>query len=112
MTFMQTASNPALAPFVKWHTILKEIAKSLDIDPDQVINDPEKAAIFAQIMGMVNGNQTPTGTSGQPSPMENKIWESTSWSSHRSNRKWRWQHRNRQCTDAREAGFTTQDTQA
>ena len=71
MTFMQTASNPALAPFVKWHTILKEIAKSLDIDPDQVINDPEKAAIFAQIMGMVNGNQTPTGTSGQPSPMEN-----------------------------------------
>jgi hypothetical protein len=71
MTFMQTASNPVLAPFVKWHTILKEIAKSLDIDPDQVINDPEKAAIFAQIMGMVNGNQAPTGVSGQPGPMEN-----------------------------------------
>jgi len=71
MTFMQTASNPSLAPFVKWHTILKEIAKSLDIDPDQVINDPEKAAIFAQIMGMVNGNQAPTGVSGQPGPMEN-----------------------------------------
>ena len=51
MTFMQTASNPALAPFVRWHTCLTEIAKSLDIDPDQLINDPEKAAIYAQIMG-------------------------------------------------------------
>jgi len=58
MTFMQTASNPSLAPFVKWHTILKEVAKSLDIDPDQIINDPEKAAIFAHIMGVANGNIT------------------------------------------------------
>ena len=71
MTFMQTASNPSLAPFVKWHTCLKEVAKSLDIDPDQLINDPEKAAIYAHIMGMANGNQTNTGNSGQPGPMEN-----------------------------------------
>ena len=70
MTFMQTAANPALAPFVKWHTCLKEIAKSLDIDPDQLINDPEKAAIYAQIMGMANGNQKNTGVSGQQNPME------------------------------------------
>ena len=33
MTFMQTAANPALAPFVRWHTCLKEIAIALDIDP-------------------------------------------------------------------------------
>ena len=68
MTFMQTASNPSLAPFVKWHTILKEIAKSLDIDPDQIINDPEKAAIFAHIMGVANGNiaQTNQGVDNQP----------------------------------------------
>jgi len=64
ITFMQTASNPALAPFVKWHTCLKEIAKSLDIDPDQLINDPEKAAIYAQIMGMANGNQNNTASAG------------------------------------------------
>ena len=64
MTFMQTASNPALAPFVRWHTCLKEIAKSLDIDPDQLINDPEKAAIYAQIMGMANGNQNNTAVAG------------------------------------------------
>ena len=66
MTFMQTASNPSLAPFVKWHTILREIAKTLDIDPDKVINDPEKAAIFAKIMGMVNGIRENQGNGGQP----------------------------------------------
>jgi hypothetical protein len=64
MTFMQTAANPALAPFVRWHTCLTEIAKSLDIDPDQLINDPEKAAIYAQIMGMANGNQNNTAAAG------------------------------------------------
>ena len=71
MTFMQTASNPSLAPFVKWHTCLKEVAKSLDIDPDQLINDPEKAAIYAHIMGMANGNQQNTGNSGQQGSMAN-----------------------------------------
>jgi hypothetical protein len=66
ITFMQTASNPALAPFVRWHTCLKEIAKALDIDPEQLINDPEKAAIYANIMGMANGNQAnTTSTRGQ-----------------------------------------------
>ena len=71
MTFMQTASNPSLAPFVKWHTCLKEVAKALDIDPDQLINDPEKAAIYAHIMGMANGNQQNTGNSGQQGSMAN-----------------------------------------
>jgi len=37
MTFMQTANNPNIAPFVRWHSILREIAKSLDIDPDQLM---------------------------------------------------------------------------
>jgi hypothetical protein len=69
MTFMQTAANPSLAPFVKWHTILKEVAKSLDIDPEQVINDPDKAAIFAQIMGMVNGTQNNTAATGGQTQM-------------------------------------------
>ena len=69
MTFMQTAANPSLAPFVKWHTILKEVAKSLDIDPEQVINDPDRAAIFAQIMGMVNGTQNNTAATGGQTQM-------------------------------------------
>ena len=69
MTFMQTAANPSLAPFVKWYTILKEVAKSLDIDPEQVINDPDRAAIFAQIMGMVNGTQNNTAAAGGQAQM-------------------------------------------
>jgi len=67
MTFMQTANNPNIAPFVRWHSVLKEIAKSLDIDPDQLINDPESAQLFAKIMGMTNGNQQATGP-GEQSP--------------------------------------------
>jgi hypothetical protein len=69
MTFMQTANNPNIAPFVRWHSILKEIAKSLDIDPDQLINDPENAQIFAKIMGMTNGNQQAQGNNQQQGGM-------------------------------------------
>ena len=61
MTFLQAASNQNLAPFVRWHTVLSEIAKALDIEPEKLINDPERAAIFAKIMGMANGT---TGTQG------------------------------------------------
>tara|TARA_R110002167_G_C12228428_1_gene609528 strand:- start:172 stop:558 length:387 start_codon:yes stop_codon:yes gene_type:complete len=69
MTFMQTANNPNIAPFVRWHSVLKEIAKSLDIDPEDLINDPEKAAIFAKIMGMTNGNKQNESAGEQPSGM-------------------------------------------
>ena len=67
MTFLQVASNQNLAPFVRWHSILSEIAKSLDIEPEKLINDPEKAAIFAKIMGMANGNQQTEGNNQQSS---------------------------------------------
>jgi len=70
MTFMQTANNPNIAPFVRWHSILREIAKSLDIDPDQLINDPENAQIFAKIMGMTNGNQQAQNNNQQQSNMD------------------------------------------
>ncbi len=69
MTFMQTANNPNIAPFVRWHSILREIAKSLDIDPDQLINDPENAELFAKIMGMTNGNQQTQNPSEQQGNM-------------------------------------------
>jgi hypothetical protein len=69
MTFMQTANNPNIAPFVRWHSVLREIAKSLDIDPDDLINDPERAAIFAKIMGMTNGNRKNEGTDQQQEGM-------------------------------------------
>ena len=66
--FLQTAQNPAIAPFVKISKIVSELAYSLDLDPDEILNDPEEAAIMAQIIGAQNAGQGdggPTGAAGQ-----------------------------------------------
>ena len=68
--FLQTAQNPAIAPFVKISKIVSELAYSLDLDPDEILNDPEEAAIMAQIIGAQNagqGNGEQTGAAGQQS---------------------------------------------
>jgi len=56
--FLQTAQNPAVAPFVKISKLVSELAYSLDLDPDEILNDPEEAAMMAQIIGMQNAGQT------------------------------------------------------
>jgi hypothetical protein len=61
--FLQTVQNPAIAPFVKMNKLISELAYSLDLDPDELLNDPEEAAIMAQIIGMQNGQ-----TTGQKTP--------------------------------------------
>ena len=63
--FLQTAQSPAIAPFVKISKLVSELAYSLDLDPDEILNDPEEAAIMAQIIGMQNAGQT-TGEETQP----------------------------------------------
>ena len=72
-TFLQTAQNPAIAPFVKISKLVSELAYSLDLDPEEILNDPEEAAIMAQIIGMQNAGQN-NGEETQPdieqSPME------------------------------------------
>ena len=50
MQFLQVASNPMLAPFAKMDYIIREIAKSMDLDPDKVTNSMQDAAIQAEIM--------------------------------------------------------------
>ena len=50
MQFMQVASSPTLAPFAKFQYIIREIAKSLDLDPDKVTNSMDEAAIQAELM--------------------------------------------------------------
>ena len=62
--FLQTAQNPAIAPFVKISKIVSELAYSLDLDPDEILNDPEEAAIMAQIIGAQNVGQG-TGSEAQ-----------------------------------------------
>jgi hypothetical protein len=56
--FLQTAQSPAIAPFVKISKLVSELAYSLDLDPDEILNDPEEAAVMAQIIGMQNAGQT------------------------------------------------------
>ena len=50
MQFLQVASNPALAPFAKFQYIIREIAKSMELDPDKVTNNMDEAAIQAELM--------------------------------------------------------------
>jgi len=60
MQFLQIVSNPALMPFAKMPYIIREIAKSMDLDQDKVTNNMEEAARQAALM------QPPTPPAGAP----------------------------------------------
>ena len=55
--FLQTAQNPSIAPFIKINKLISELAYSLELDPEEILNDPEEAAIMEQIIGMQNAGQ-------------------------------------------------------
>ena len=50
LQFLQVIQNPALAPFAKLPYIVREIAKSMDLDPDLVANNMDEAARQALIL--------------------------------------------------------------
>ena len=50
MQFLQVVQNPALAPFARMDYIVREIAKSMDLDPDKVGNNMAQAAVQAEIL--------------------------------------------------------------
>lgn len=81
LQFMQMSANPVMAPFVKYDYILRELAASMDLDEEKMLNDPREAAIQAQMMSQLAalmgpaapgagapqgapGVQDPTGTGG------------------------------------------------
>lgn len=70
--FLQIGMNPVLAPFINIPYIVEELAISLDLDRDRVINSTEEARLAAEILGMTNG-QTASSTVGpagqQPTDM-------------------------------------------
>ena len=71
--FLQSVQNPAIAPFVKIPELIKELAYTLDLDPEAVINDPNEAEIYAKIIGLQNArqqNQAVGGTDSPESPMD------------------------------------------
>lgn len=63
MQFLGVVSNPVLAPFAKLDQIVREIANSLDLDPDKVTNNMADAAIQAEILKTM---QPPTGPQMAP----------------------------------------------
>jgi hypothetical protein len=79
LQFLQITSNQLDAPFIKRDYILRELAKSLDLDPEKIVNDPREAGIQAenlkklkQAMGAdeasMGGAPTPPGNpAGAPS---------------------------------------------
>ena len=65
MQFMQVASNPTLAPFAKFPYIVREIAKSMDLDPEKVTNSFEEAALQQKLMQQ-NAPPPPAQPAGGP----------------------------------------------
>jgi hypothetical protein len=70
MQFLQVVQNPALAPFARMDYIVREIAKSMDLDPDKVGNNMAQAAVQAEILKQFQA-QNPEAApqqQGVPSP--------------------------------------------
>ena len=75
MQIMQLGANPAMAPMIKFDYILREIAASLDLDEDKIVNDPREAAIQAALMAQYAPQASPQaagatqqGQEGVPTP--------------------------------------------
>jgi hypothetical protein len=77
LQFMQMTSNPQMAPFVKYDYILRELASSMDLDEDKILNDPREAAIQQKMMAEIQAlmPQQPPAPEGEqpqgaPSPQD------------------------------------------
>ena len=66
MQFLSIVQNPMLAPFAKMDFIIREIAKSMDLDPDKVTNSLADAAIQATIMQKFQQQMAPPDQQGAP----------------------------------------------
>jgi hypothetical protein len=75
MQFLQIASSPALMPFAKFPYIIREIAKSMDLDPDKVTNNMDEAMRQALLMQQATapapaeGAPLVAGPEGGPPPV-------------------------------------------
>ena len=59
LQFMQMTANPTMAPFVKYDYILRELASSMDLDEDKILNDPREAAIQQKMMAELQAMMPP-----------------------------------------------------
>lgn len=75
LQFLQVVNNPTLAPFAKMPYIIREIAKSMDLDPDLVSNNMEEAARQALVLQRMQPEVPPAGAApaaagGPPPPTD------------------------------------------
>jgi hypothetical protein len=74
LQFMQMTSNQQMAPFVKYDYILRELAASMDLDEDKILNDQREAVIQAKMMAEIQAlmpQQPPqSAPQGGPSPQD------------------------------------------
>ena len=75
LQFMQMTANPQLAPMVKYDYILRELAASMDLDEEKILNDPREAIIQAKMMAEIQAlmpqqppQAAPAEGAGVPSP--------------------------------------------
>jgi hypothetical protein len=66
LSFLQLTGNQLVAPFVNVIYLVKQIATSLDLDPEKAVNDPQNAAMMADIMGRLGGAMQPQQQGQQP----------------------------------------------
>jgi len=67
MQFLGVVQNPILAPFARLDYIVREIAKSMELDPDKVANSMQRAAVQAEILKTFQASQ-PQPPQGQQAP--------------------------------------------
>jgi len=75
LQFMQMTGNPQMAPFVKYDYVLRELAASMDLDEDKILNDQREAIIQAKMMAdiqamMPQQPQQAPQQGGAPNPQD------------------------------------------
>ena len=66
LQFMQMTQNQQMAPFVKYDYILRELAASMDLDEDGILNDPREAMIQAKMMSEIQAMMPQPDPAAQP----------------------------------------------
>jgi len=71
MQFLGVVQNPVLAPFAKMDYVIREIAKSMDLDPDKVVNSKSDALLQAELLKDFRAeNPPPPAPEGAPQPQQ------------------------------------------
>jgi len=66
MQFLQVVQNPTLAPFAKMDYIIREIANSMDLDSDKLVNSLGEAAVQAEILKKFKEENPPEAPAVDP----------------------------------------------